>query len=143
MNNYCYHNCLCIYTIITLLCIRSHICSFILRFSYISIIHILIYHLVLSTIYHECIYALLYSYIHIYSLLYSYFFISFIHHILYAFLSEFSYSCTFYISIMYAFTHSYIHICTYHSCTCTHSYSLSSFAYLYCSYHLCLPIMCS
>ena len=53
---------------------------------------------------HSCIY------IFIYSFLYSYLFISFIHHILYAFLSGFSYSCTFYISIMYTFTYSYIHI---------------------------------
>ena len=42
---------------------------------------------------------------------------------------------------MYAFTHSYIHICTYYSCTWTHSYALSSFAYLYRSYHLCISIM--
>ena len=53
---------------------------------------------------HSCIY------IFIYSFLYSYLFISFIHHILYAFLSGFSYSCTLYISIVYAFTYSYIHI---------------------------------
>ena len=53
---------------------------------------------------HSCIH------IFIYSSLYSYPFISFIHHILYAFLSGFSYSCTFYISIMYVFTYSYIHI---------------------------------
>ena len=32
-----------IYTIITLICIRSHICSFILRFSYFFIIHIFLY----------------------------------------------------------------------------------------------------
>ena len=89
----------------------------VLIFLYNTYIHIFCYHLVLSSyhiynpiIYHECIYALLYSYIHIYSFLYSYLFISFIHHILYAFLSGFSYSRTFYISIMYAFTYSYIHI---------------------------------
>ena len=53
MNNYCYHDCLCnIYTIITLICIRSHICSFILRFSYFSIIHIFLY------FYHACIYSI-------------------------------------------------------------------------------------
>ena len=45
-----------IYTIITLICICSHICSFILRFSYFSIIHIFLY------FYHACIYSFLYSY---------------------------------------------------------------------------------
>ena len=45
-----------IYTIITLVCIRSHICSFILRFSYFSIIHIFLH------FYHACIYSFLYSY---------------------------------------------------------------------------------
>ena len=45
-----------IYTIITLLCIRSHICSFILRFSYFSIIHIFLY------FYYACIYSFIYSY---------------------------------------------------------------------------------
>ena len=45
-----------IYTIITLVCIRSHICSFILRFSYFSIIHIFLY------FYYACIYSFLYSY---------------------------------------------------------------------------------
>ena len=45
-----------IYTIITLICIRSHICRFILRFSYFSIIHIFLY------FYHTCIYSFLYSY---------------------------------------------------------------------------------
>ena len=58
----------------------------VLIFLYNTYIHIFCYHLVLSSyhicnpiIYHECIYALLYSYIHIYSFLYSYLFISFIH----------------------------------------------------------------
>ena len=46
-----------IYTIITLVCIRSHICSFILRFSYLSIIHIVLY---FSRAY---IYSSIYSYI--------------------------------------------------------------------------------
>ena len=45
-----------IYTIITLVCIRSHICSFILWFSYFSIIHIFLY------FYHACIYSFLYPY---------------------------------------------------------------------------------
>ena len=45
-----------IYNNITLICIRSHICSFILRFSYFSIIHIFLY------FYHACIYSFLYSY---------------------------------------------------------------------------------
>ena len=45
-----------IYTIITLICIRSHICSFILQFSYFSIIHIFLY------FYHACIYSFLHSY---------------------------------------------------------------------------------
>ena len=37
-------------------------------------------------------------------------YIAFYIHISYAFLSGFSYSCTFYIYIMYAFTYSYVHI---------------------------------
>ena len=41
--------------VITLICIRSHICSFILRFSFFSIIHIFLY------FYHACIYSFLYS----------------------------------------------------------------------------------
>ena len=45
-----------IYTIITLICIRSHICSFILRFSYFSIIHIFLYFIM---------HAFTHSYIHI------------------------------------------------------------------------------
>ena len=45
-----------IYIIITLICIRSHICSFILRFSYFSIIHIFLY------FYHA---AFTHSYIHL------------------------------------------------------------------------------
>ena len=60
----------------------------------VTYIHIFFYHIVLSSyhmcksiIYRECIYALLYSYIHIYSFLYSYLFILFMHPILYAFLS--------------------------------------------------------
>ena len=48
-----------IYTIITLICIRSHICSFILRSSYFSIILIFLY------FYHACIYSFLYSYMSI------------------------------------------------------------------------------
>ena len=61
MNNYCYHDCLCnIYTNISLICIRSHICSVILRFSYFSIIHIF---------HHVCIYSFLYSY---HTIVYSY-----------------------------------------------------------------------
>ena len=57
MNKYCYHDGLCnIYTIITVICIRSHIFSFILRFSYFYIIHIFLY------FYHACIYSFLYSY---------------------------------------------------------------------------------
>ena len=46
-----------IYTIITLICIRSHICSFILRFSYFSTIHIFLYFS------HAYIYLFIYSYI--------------------------------------------------------------------------------
>ena len=46
-----------IYTIITLICIRSHIYSFILRFSYFSIIHIFLYFS------HAYIYSFIYSYI--------------------------------------------------------------------------------
>ena len=45
-----------IYTIITLIFIRSHICSFILRFSYFSIIHIFLYFIM---------HAFTHSYIHI------------------------------------------------------------------------------
>ena len=45
-----------IYIIITLICIRSHIYSFILRFSYLSLRHIFLY------FYHACIYSFLYSY---------------------------------------------------------------------------------
>ena len=48
-----------IYTIITLICIRSHICSFILRFSYFLIILVFLY------FYHACIYSFLYSYMSI------------------------------------------------------------------------------
>ena len=81
MNNYCYHICLCIYTIVTLLRISSHICSFILRFSYISILHIVISFSInlfclsynMNASMHSCIH------IFIYRFLYSYLFISFIH----------------------------------------------------------------
>ena len=59
-----------IYTNITLICIRSHICSFILQFSYFSIIHIFLY------FYHACIYSFLYSY-HI--IVYSYMSIIHVH----------------------------------------------------------------
>ena len=53
-----------LYTIITLICIRSHICSFILRFSYFCIIHIFLY------FYHACIYIhLCISFVYMYSLL--------------------------------------------------------------------------
>ena len=45
-----------IYTILTLIFIHSHICSFILRFSYFSIIHIFLYFI---------IHAFTHSYIHI------------------------------------------------------------------------------
>ena len=57
MNNYCYHDCLCNIYYYTLICIRSHICSFILRFSYFPIMHIFLY------LYHACIYSFLYSYL--------------------------------------------------------------------------------
>ena len=96
MNNYCYHNCLCIYTIITLLCISSHICSFILRFSYIYILHIVISFSIIWFCLSYIMNASMHSCIHIfiYSFLYSYPFISFIHfyhdlaiHILAIFLS--------------------------------------------------------
>ena len=82
-NNYYYSVIICDITMITLICICSHICSFISLFSYFFLyntcIHIFFYHLVLSSyhicnpiIYHECIYALLYSYIHIYIYIYIY-----------------------------------------------------------------------
>ena len=45
-----------IYTTITFVCIRSHICSFIFRFSYFSIIHIFLYFIM---------HAFTHSYIHI------------------------------------------------------------------------------
>ena len=81
MNNYCYHNCLCIYTIITLLCIRSHICSFILRFSYIYILHIVISFSIISFCLSYIMNASMHSCIHIFicSFLYPYPFISFIY----------------------------------------------------------------
>ena len=86
MNNYGYHDCLCnIYTIITLVCIHSHICSFILRFSYFSIIHIMlafthsyihipihfyictfIYFLYLSCVHLSCLIILFFSSIFLY-----------------------------------------------------------------------------
>ena len=101
---------------------------------------------------HSCIH------IFIYSFLYSYLFIPFIHHILYAFLSGFSYSCTFYISIMYAFTYSYIHIIyTYiHIFTCfycqmpLYCISYTVLYYLLCHaftmpilrVHVFIPVLC-
>ena len=68
-----------IYTIITLLCIRSHFCSFILRFSYIYILHIVISFSILSFFLSYVMNASMHSGIHIfiYSFLYSYLFISF------------------------------------------------------------------
>ena len=119
-NNYCYPLIICDIIIITLIRIRSHICSFILLFSYFFAIHTFIFfffHLVVSSyhicdliIYHVCIYAFLYSYVHVclYIFICLYLFISL--YIIYAFLSRFSYSCIFYISIMYTSIHSCIHI---------------------------------
>ena len=74
-----------IYTIITLICIRSHICSFILRFSYFSIIHKFLY----------------FPRAYIYSFLHSY--IPIIHvHVL------FLYFVIFYLSLLFlAFMHLY------------------------------------
>ena len=65
--------------IITLLCIRSHFCSFILRFSYIYILHIVISFSILSFCLSYVMNASMHSVIHIfiYSFLYSYLFISF------------------------------------------------------------------
>ena len=69
MNNYCYHDCLCnIYYHY----FNSHICSFILRFSYFSIIHIFLY------FYHACIYSFLYSYMPIIRVQYSFLITSYI-----------------------------------------------------------------
>ena len=54
------------YTIITLICIRSHICNFILRFSYFSIIHIFLYfmHAFIPSYIHICL-----SFVYMYSFL--------------------------------------------------------------------------
>ena len=56
-----------IYTIITLICIRSHICSFILLFSYFSIIHIFLY-LIMQAFTHSYIHICL-SFVYMYSFL--------------------------------------------------------------------------
>ena len=89
MNKYCYHNCLCLYTIITLLCISSHICSFILQFSYIYILHIVISFSIIWFCLSYIMNASIHSCIHIFI------YIAFYIHLSYAFLSGFSYSCTF------------------------------------------------
>ena len=141
MNNYCYHDRLCnIYYHYFNLYLFSYLQLHITVLTYISILHIVISFSINLFCLSYIMNASMRSCIHIfiYSFLYSYLFISFAYsyHV-------FIYSYTFYISIMYALTYSHIHICTYHSCTCTHSYALSSFAYFYCSYHLCLSTMCS
>ena len=95
-----------IYTIITLICIRSHICSFILRFSYFSLIHIFLY------FYYACIYSFIYSYMSIEP------------HI-----TVFIFLYNTYIPIFFSCIHLLVHIFiyTYHSCTGTHSCALSYF----------------
>ena len=93
-----------IYTIITLICIHYHICSFILRFSYFSIIHIFLY------FYHAYIYSFIYSYmpieLHITVLIFLYntyipIFFSCIHLLVHIFLY-------FYHACIYSFIYSYI-----------------------------------
>ena len=81
--------------------------------------------------YHLCFYSFIYSY-HI--RLYSY---TFLYMLLLsdAFLLYFIYC-----SILLTLSCLYY---AYPSCTCAHSCALSSFTYLYRSYHLCLSIMCS
>ena len=82
-------------------------CSFILRFSYIYILHIVVSFSILSFCLSYIMNASMHSGIHIfiYNFLYSYLFISFTYscHV-------FIYSYPFYISIMCALTYSYIHM---------------------------------
>ena len=81
-----------IYTIITLICIRSHICNFIFWFSCFSIIHIFLY------FYPACIYSFLYSY-HIILFLTSYILLPYI----FIYLIRLSYLMTYTYTFLYLY----------------------------------------
>ena len=87
-----------IYTIITLICIRSHICSFILQFSYLFIIHIFLY------FYHACIYSFLFSSMPIILYMYSFLVTSYI---------LLTYIFMYFISLSYLMTYTYTFLYLY------------------------------
>ena len=91
--------------IITLICIRSHICSFILRFSYFSI-HIFLY------FYHACIYSFLYSYMPISHYMYSFLVTSYI---LLTYIFRYFIRLSYLMTYTYTFPYLYILLVLYHT----------------------------